>query len=144
MKVIEKHGEIADIVEIDFDPLNKDEGVYNLIVKSDNGDTIYSRKAPLNLDVYGDIEAGKNIKVTILRRNKSDNWIFPNKWEFENIQDCGWINNLKRPLRADGTGDQLIAFFQDAFLVKDDKGDYALFYLKDYIVDKIEVVEKTK
>ena len=143
MKVIEKHGEIADIVKIDFDPLNSDGCMYNLIIKSDNVKdlTIHSRKAPFNLDIYGDIEAGKNIKVTILRRNKSDSEIFPNKLEFEHIQDCGWINNLKRPLRADGTGDQLIAFFRDSFLVKDDKGDYMLFYPSDYIVDKIEVVE---
>ncbi len=105
MKVIEKHGEIADIVTIDFDSLNSDRCVYDLIVKSDKEETIYSREAPFNLDIYKDIKEGKNIKVTILRRNHSDNEIFPNKWEFKNVQDCGWINNIKRPLRADGTGD---------------------------------------
>ena len=142
MKVIEKTGELTDLVCIEYDPL----GLLgnNFALRTKEGACIYSRRAPLNLQIYGDVKDGKNIKVTILRRRSDDSGLFPNKWEFEHVKDCGWSNNIKRPVNADGTGSQLIAFFQDAFIVQDEKDDWYVFYDTDYIVDKIEVVEEDR
>ena len=141
MKVIEKTGDLTDIVRIEYNPLGSLDDNFMLWTKEGTCPEAYSRWAPLNLDIYEDVKDGKNIKVTILRRHSDDSGFFPNKFEFEHVKDCGWNNNIKRPLNADGTGDQLIAFFQDAFIVQDEKEDWYVFYNTDYIVDKIEVVE---
>jgi len=142
MKVIEKTGDLTDIACIELD--SSYDNIFTFLTKEGTRPRVYSRRAPFNLNVYGDVKDGKNIKVTILRRHNDDSGFFPNKFEFEHVQDCGWSNNIKRPVNADGTGNQLIAFFQDAFIVQDEKGDWYIFYCTDYIVDKIEVVEEDR
>lgn len=140
MKVIEKNGDLTNLICIE----GYADNTFVFRTKEGPCSETYSKQAPFNLDIYEDVKDGKNIKVTILRRHSDDSGFSPNKFEFEHVQDCGWNNNIKRPLNADGTGDRLISFFQDAFIVQDEKGDWYIFYCTDYIVDKIEVVEEDR
>lgn len=145
MEVREKSEVLTDLVCIEcfeYGPPSLFGNSYVLKTKEGPRQVLYHRRAPFELNVYDDVQAGKNIKVTILRKRSDDSGFFPNKFEFEHVQDCGWSNNINRPLRADGTGEQLIAFFQDAFLVQHENGDLYVFSCTDYIVDKIEVVEE--